>query len=114
MKKTIILLIMGGILLVLSLDAKAGITYPRNRVSIQDTRLQDWPWEPVLSNSTTRSFIAISPGTRERAETESRDAIFVLTVRLIYYRISRLLSTYWIANSLDDEKSYAEWSIIRD
>lgn len=114
MKKTAILLIMGGILLIFSVDSTAGITYPRNQMSIQDTRLQDWPWEPVLSNSTTRSYIAISPGARERAETESRDAIFVLPVRLIYYKISRLISTYWTANSLDDEKSYTEWSIIRD
>jgi hypothetical protein len=75
MKKIAMLVIMGGILLILSLDASAGITYPRNRVSISDTRLNAHPWDDPFASNTGVRVSTISRPSDSKNDPDSQPTV---------------------------------------
>lgn len=91
MKKVAIMLIMGGIFLIFSVDATAGITYPRNRVSIQDIRLNEHPWGDVYSRITTNYTTSVFQGKPNKDETD---------IKVAYFQIMRFQITYYSLNAL--------------
>lgn len=113
MKKIAILLITGGIFLILSLDATAGITYPRNEMSIFDQRLNDWPWEPALSNTSTPAYVAISPSVKQVEQTKSKISLFIIRFRLTFMGLSHLFLGHQELKSLEDAEVYTKSAIIR-
>lgn len=113
MKKIAMLLIMGGIILIISLDATAGITYPRNQVGIFDQRLNDWPWEPALSTASTPAYVAISPGVNQAEQTKSNISLSFIRLKITFMGLSYFFSGHQVLKSLEDAEVYTKSEIIR-
>lgn len=105
MKKIAMLLIMGGILLILSLDATAGITYPRNQMSIIDSELREFPWEQPLTSYPRVTQVSIGNTT---IRTGMDNARMVVDPIPFYYRVLvsnfTLLIGFWNNHLSDYEK----------
>jgi hypothetical protein len=93
MKKIAMLLIMGGIFLILSLDATAGITYPRNQVGIQDVRLNEHPWGDVYSRITPSYTTYVFHGKPDSYETGVTATSFpIVRLKVTIYSLRGLFS----------------------
>ena len=93
MKKIAIMLIMGGIFLVLSMDATAGITYPRNQMSILETRLNAHPWDDPFTSSTGVRVSTISRPADIKTDLDSQSVI--RNIRYAGPLFIRVVLTYW-------------------
>lgn len=112
MKKTAILLIMGGILLIFSVDATAGITYPRNEMSIFDTRLDEHPWNDVNLATSDHQTIYVFTGRDKDVDSESKSNFIRAKYLMFYYSVMNLFVKKSDLGRHRNE-SNQRWTIIR-
>ena len=113
MKKIAIMLIMGGIFLVLSMDATAGITYPRNQMSIMDTELNEWPWDPHVSVATPTLQLTLAQNTIDPDLVKSSSSFLAMPFFGNYFIIGHMFVKIWNYRSLDDGKTNSNIMLIR-
>ncbi len=112
MKRKAILLIMGGILLILSLDATAGITYPRNQMSIFETRLNAHPWDDPFASDTGIRVSTISRPADSKSNVDSQSTM--RNIRFAGPLFFRLVLTYWNIITSDYGTNHEPIIIIKD
>ncbi|GEM_PF-4797625 len=112
MRRFIVFLIVGAILLIASEAAIGGITYPRNQMSILETRLNAHPWDdPFASNIGIRVSTISRPSDIE-VNMDSQPTI--RNIRFAGPLFIRLVVTYWNIIISDYETNREPIVIIKD
>lgn len=84
MKRFIVFLVVCGMIVISSEVAIGGITYPRNRVSIIDIELREFPWEQPLTSYPRVTQINIGSSTVNAELDDAWQNIYPLP---FYYRV---------------------------